>query len=246
MMSRYRILILVAVVAFQLGALGKHFLSPRYKSSAKINIQVGQMSPLQGLVGKMSGFTPYDYESIDLPTRYIKFLKTEKFSQRLGKAVLEHPENWAFLEQIEIGPRTNFITKFFRKNKKVRKEIPLVQLGTKLASWTNLKKIDVDEILVQVVTADPKLSVWATNLFAREAVAALKERELKDLDEAENYLTVQISESEGRLEKIDDFITQFKKNSKAVFRFQIFLTYFYPKLFGWNHSKLIIKFLISL
>ena len=205
--KRWKFFILLGLF-FTLGALIKHKYFPSYPGTGKLIIKDVRNSQLQSIIGHAAGVggeLPIpELKGDDQVIRAEVFLDTHEFYVSVTNRLLE-------LNKLE---HNTFLTNFFKEFKKDQSDPEFVhEVALKLSSLITFNTSKADVLIVDAKSNNKDFSVALVNETLKEAQKNLIERELDDLNRAENYFKLEIDSVRVRLDRIEDStVTKMQKN----------------------------------
>lgn len=193
-----------------------HFMRPSYFASTTLLVSRPQNSPLQAIVGKMTGtaFTPGRMN--EYQEKYVLYLGSQDFRIAAARRLMMDPGFDAYRERLK---KKNPIQKFIQgvmysqlKNVSTTEE-EIETIAKALRSGRFFKK-GFDNIEVSVTSSNPEFSVQLSNFLAESAVEIIAQREIEDLVLARTYVEEQLKLAESRLGTIDTEIVDFRKHNR--------------------------------
>lgn len=196
--KRWKYLLILALI-FALSALVKHKYFPTYPGTGKLIIKDVRNSQLQLVLSSVAG------PGTETPASEVK---GEDVVDR-AQTVLDTHEYYVALAQrlLQIRKETGNISlkNFFKKfegdgsNSEYIHDVANVLSG--IISFNSAKG---GVLVINVKTNNRELSVLVVNEALKEAQKNIIERELEDLDRAENYFHAEIDNVRGRLDGIEN------------------------------------------
>ncbi|MDO9180824.1 MAG: hypothetical protein Q7U04_00380, partial [Bacteriovorax sp.] len=205
-MKRWKYLLILALI-FTLGALIKHKYFPVYPGDGKLIIKDVRNSQLQSVIGRAAGVTEMSYpdqKNDDQVARAEALLDIHEFYVDVANRLIE----------IENKDRSLFLLNFFKdfKTKKTDPEFAH-EVANKLATMISFNTTKADVLIVETKASNKYLSVLLVNETLKSARDNLIERELDDLNRAENYFKLEIDGVRNRLDKIENStVVKMQKN----------------------------------
>jgi uncharacterized protein involved in exopolysaccharide biosynthesis len=196
--TRWKYLVILALL-FLLMALTKHKIFPSYPGTGKLMIKDFRNSQMQSLIGHVAGAGAEvqisDNKGDDLPTRAETILDTHDFYFKVANKLFE-------LKNAGTNPEINT---FFEKYKSKTSDPEYLHLiANELSSIISFVPSKSDILVVNLKTNNRELTVTITNTALVTAQDNLIERELNDLNRAENYIQDEIETVRNRLDNIEN------------------------------------------
>lgn len=194
--QRWKYLIVLALV-FLLGALMKHKYFPSYPGAGKLIIKDVRNSQLQSVISQVAGpdMALSDSRGDDLVTRAETLLDTHEFFYQVANRllVLKNSEKNIALD--------NYFNKFQRSENDPEF---LHEIANTLSNNISFVTTKSDVLIINTKTNNRDLSVILVNETLREAQKNLIDRELDDLNRAENYFKAEIDSVRSKLDRIEN------------------------------------------
>ncbi len=196
--ARWKYLLLLSLV-FTLSALVKHKYFPSYPGTGKLIIKDVRNSQLQSIIGHVAGveaesITP-ELKGEDLVVRAEALLDIHEFYIAVGLRLLE----------IRNQTHNSALINFFNDFKKTEKDPDYIHdVANKISTLITFNSSKADVLVVEVKTNNKELTVMLVNETLKEAQKTLTERELADLNRAENYFRVELEGVRSRLNMIEN------------------------------------------
>ncbi len=196
--KRWKYLLMLALI-FALSALVKHKYFPTYPGSGKLIIKDVRNSQLQLVLSSVAG------PGTETPTSEVK---GEDVVDR-AQIVLDTHEYYVALAQrlLQIRKETGNISlkNFFKKFEGNDNNPEYIHdVANALSSVISFNSAKGGVLVINVKTNNRELSVLVVNEALKEAQKNIIERELEDLDRAENYFHAEIDNVRGRLDGIEN------------------------------------------
>ena len=196
--KRWKYLLMLALI-FALSALVKHKYFPTYPGSGKLIIKDVRNSQLQLVLSSVAG------PGTETPTSEVK---GEDVVDR-AQIVLDTHEYYVALAQrlLQIRKETGNISlkNYFKKFEGNDSNPEYIHdVANALSSVISFNSAKGGVLVINVKTNNRELSVLVVNEALKEAQKNIIERELEDLDRAENYFHAEIDNVRGRLDGIEN------------------------------------------
>jgi hypothetical protein len=205
--KRWKYLIVLALI-FTLGALIKHKYFPSYPGSGKLIIKDVRNSQLQSIIGHAAGMDGElqapELKSDDQVLRAEALLDIHEFYVETAIRLLE----------LKNTTQNMALVHFFGEFKKEESDPEFVHdVANKLSSLISFNTSKADILVVEGKSTNRELTVILVNETLKEAKTNLINRELDDLNRAENYFKVEIDGVRGRLDRIENStVSKMQKN----------------------------------
>ena len=196
--KRWKYLLLLALV-FILGALVKHKYFPMYPGSGKLIIKDVRNSQLQLVLSSVAGpgteSTSSDAKGEDVVDRAETVLDTHEYYVALASRLL----------QIKKETGNLALTNFFSKYEGSEADPEYVHdIANVLSGMINFNSAKGGVLVINAKTYNRELSVLIVNEALKEAQKNIIDRELEDLNRAENYFNEEIANVRTRLDGIEN------------------------------------------
>jgi uncharacterized protein involved in exopolysaccharide biosynthesis len=196
--KRWKYLLLLALV-FILGALIKHKYFPMYPGTGKLIIKDVRNSQLQLVLSTVAGpgteVSSDSSKGDDVVDRAETVLDTHEYYVALAGRLLQMKN-----EQHNIA-----LINFFKKFEGSEKDPEyLHDVGNALSTMITFSSSKGGVLVVNTKTYNRELSVLVVNEALKEAQKNIIDRELEDLNRAENYFNVEIESVRSRLDVIEN------------------------------------------
>ena len=205
--KRWKYFIVLALV-FTLASLIKHKYFPVYPGTGKLIIKDVRNNQLQSILGHAAGV------GSELP---IPELKGEDQVIR-AEAILDIHEFYLAvtnqLLEIKSAQHNLSLSKFFKEFKKNENDPEFVHdVAYKISTLVSFNTSKADVLVVDAKTNNRELTVFLVNETLHIAHDTLINRELEDLNRAENYFKIEIDTVRSRLDSIENStIAKMQKN----------------------------------
>nr|BDT29753.1 hypothetical protein BHI3_32190 [Bacteriovorax sp. HI3] len=193
---RWKYLLMLALL-FTLAALVKHKYFPMYPGTGKLIIKDVRNSQLQLVLSSVAGGTEVspDAKGDDVVDRAETVLDTHEFYVALANRLIQIKN-----EQNSL-PLKNFFKKF--EGKETDPEFPH-DVGNALSGILSFNSGKGGVLTINAKTYNRELSVIILNAALEEAQKNLIDRELEDLNRAENYFNEEIKNARTKLDSIEN------------------------------------------
>lgn len=185
-------------LVFTLGALVKHKYLPAYLGSGKLIIKDVRNSQLQSIIGHAAGVSA-EFSSSDL--------KGEEPAVRAEALLDIHDFYLGVVERLwdlQREERHSALAHFFKSFSKTPTDPEFFhEVAHRLSSMITFNTSKGDILVVEAKSAQRDLTVMLVNETLREAQKRLTERELDDLNRAENYFKQEVDGVRSRLDEIE-------------------------------------------
>lgn len=205
--KRWKYLLVLGLI-FTLGALIKHKYLPSYPGTGKLIIKDVRNSQLQSIIGHAAGLggelpSP-ELKGDDEVSRAEALLDIHEFYVATATRLLN-------LKNEEHNPS---LVNFFHKFGNNENDPEFVhEVGNKLSSLISFNTSKADILVVDAKSYNKDLSVILVNETLKEAQKNLIDRELDDLNRAENYFKLEIDRVRERLDRIENStVNKMQKN----------------------------------
>jgi uncharacterized protein involved in exopolysaccharide biosynthesis len=207
---RWKILLMLGLV-FTLGALTKHKYLPTYPGVGKLIIKDVRNSQLQSIIGHAAGMSAEvaepELKGDDLTVRAEALLDIHDFYVGVTNRLLS----------IKHEVRNPALDSFFSSVKKPEDDPEFVhEAANRIATMINFNTVKGDILTVEAKSGNRDFTVMLVNETLREAQKKLTERELDDLNRAENYFKLEIAEVRGRLDSIENLTVKKMQKSQIL------------------------------
>lgn len=195
---RWKYLLMLGLV-FTLGALTKHKYFPSYPGTGKLIIKDVRNSQLQSIIGHAAGVgseigTP-ETKGEDPATRAETLLDIHDFYVGVAQRLLE----------IKHEVRNPALDSFFASVRKKENDPEFIhEAASKISSMLNFNNTKGDILTIEAKSGNRDFTVMLVNETLREAQKKLTERELDDLNRAENYFKLEIAGVRANLDRIEN------------------------------------------
>lgn len=194
-----------------------HFFSPSYTANTTLLVQRAENSPLQAMMGKMSGASILGGKSNEYQDKYLLYLESHDFFVQCARRLLQREDLKADREKLvhKSAFRKALQGVIYTQIEDLPSgEQEIEDLARVLHRSGSFKKGGFDNIKVAFTSGDYHRAVKVVNFLAESALDILVNREISDLTEAKNFLEVQSRLAEEKLKTFDEAIINFRKNSK--------------------------------
>lgn len=228
--TAYRFEIFVGVAVCMLLAIAHHFYYPRYTAKAFLLVQRAENSPLQAMMGKMTGNQSFSGKRNEYVEKYLQYLNSHEFFLAAARQVKTHPElaeqfapsATSSQDSMSFSAVKNSVKSFLKNLVYVKIADPnasaneIEAIAASLSSGVSFQKSGQDNLIVQVQTSDYKKSVVLANFLAEAAVTTISQSELKELNDAKYYMEVELAAANKRLKEFDSAVITYRKKNSAV------------------------------
>lgn len=196
--KRWKYLIVLALV-FLLAALTKHKYFPSYPGTGKLIIKDVRNSQLQSIIGHVAGVgaesSVPELKGDDLVVRAEALLDIHEFYVSVANRLL------VLRNEVHTEALIHFFNEF-----KLSEDDPefIHAVANKISTLVSFNSSKGDILVVDAKTGNKDLSIILVNETLKEAQQNLTDRELADLNRAENYFQIEIEGVRGRLDKIEN------------------------------------------
>ncbi len=194
---RWKYLLMLSLI-FSLGALTKHKYFPSYPGSGKLIIKDVRNSQLQSIIGRAAGVgadlsTP-ESKGDDAVSRAEALLDIHDFYVAVTKRLLE----------IKHDVNNPALVSFFNSFNRSENDPEFIHVvANKLSTLITFNSTKGDILVIEGKSNNKEFTVMLVNETLLEAQHILTERELDDLNRAENYFKVEIEGVRSRLDSIE-------------------------------------------
>lgn len=205
--KRWKYLIVLALI-FTLGALIKHKYFPSYPGTGKLIIKDVSNSQLQSIIGhaaSMGGeLSSPELKGEDQVVRAEALLNIHEFYVATTKRLLD----------LKRKEQNIALVNFFKEFRNEENDPEFVhEVANRLSSMISFNTSKADILVVDVKSNNRELSVILVNETLKEAQKNLIDRELDDLNRAENYFKLEIEGVRTRLDRIENStVSKMQKN----------------------------------
>ncbi|MFM8270499.1 MAG: hypothetical protein ACKN9V_09955, partial [Pseudomonadota bacterium] len=211
-------LIAVSAAAFAFVALSFHLLFPSYQSRVTLMVNRAQNSPLQALMGKMTGTSILGERNNEYQTKYLLYLESHDFRVAVARRMTEIPAWDSYRKSVTrdtlLGKVIrNLIYSPLKNVPSLDAEIEKIASSLKAGKF---KKKGTDNIELTLKASNPTLSVELINFLSEAAVSLITEREITELKDAKIFVDAQLKDAETRIGGLDDAVVNYRKNSKYL------------------------------
>ncbi|MGZ3788275.1 MAG: hypothetical protein ACXVLQ_07110 [Bacteriovorax sp.] len=195
---RWKYLLMLSLV-FTLGALIKHKYFPSYPGTGKLIIKDVRNSQLQSIIGHVAGVgaeiaTP-ELKGDDLVARAEALLDIHEFYVAVTNRLLD----------IKHDVKNPALESFFSSFNKDENDPEFVhEVANKISNMITFNSSKADVLSIDAKSNNKEFTVMLVNETLREAQENLTERELADLNRAENYFNLEIENVKSRLDLIEN------------------------------------------
>lgn len=211
-----RKMILVGTMFIATAMLVQHVMRPSYRAATTLMVSRAQNSPLQALMGKMTGTNFTSGRTNEYQDKYLLFLASQDFRIAAARMLIKDPafagDRQKWLKKSAFSQFTQSIL-YSKIDHVGRSDVELETVARALRMGLFMKK-GFDNIEVTVNSSNPEQAVRLVNFLATAAVQIISEREIGDLVEARDYVDQQLKIAETRLGEIDTAIVDFRKKNK--------------------------------
>lgn len=196
--KRWKYLLMLALV-FSLAALVKHKYFPTYPGTGKLIIKDVRNSQLQLVLSSVAGpgteSNASEVKGEDVADRAEIVLDTHEYYVALAQRLLQIKK--------ETGnvALTNFFKKFDGRENDPEYPHDIANVLSGIITFSSAKG---GVLTINVKTYNRELSVLIVNEALKEAQKNIIDRELEDLDRAENYFTAELENVRNRLDGIEN------------------------------------------
>ncbi|MEA9355285.1 hypothetical protein SHI21_03695 [Bacteriovorax sp. PP10] len=196
--KRWKYLLMLALI-FALAALVKHKYFPTYPGTGKLIIKDVRNSQLQLVLSSVAGpgteTTSSEVKGEDVVDRAEIVLDTHEYYVALAQRLL----------QIKKETGNIALTNFFKKFEDNESNPEYVHnVANVLSGIITFNSAKGGVLVINVKTNNRELSVLVVNEALKEAQKNIIDRELEDLDRAENYFNAELESVRGRLDGIEN------------------------------------------
>lgn len=196
--KRWKYLLLLALV-FVLGALIKHKYFPMYPGTGKLIIKDVRNSQLQLVLSTVAGpgteVSSSDVKGDDVVDRAQTVLDTHEYYVALANRLL----------QIKNEQKNVALINYFKKFERQESDPEYIHdVGNALANILSFSSAKGGVLIINSKTYNRDLSVLIVNEALKEAQKNIIDRELEDLNRAENYFNLEIENVRSRLDGIEN------------------------------------------
>ena len=196
--KRWKYLLMLALI-FSLGALVKHKYFPTYPGTGKLIIKDVRNSQLQLVLSSVAGpgteSTSSDGKVENVVERAETILDTHEYYVALAQRLL----------QIKKETGNPALTNFFKKFDLKESDPEYVHvIASVLSSMLSFNSAKGGVLVINGKTYNRELSVLVINEALKEAQKTIIERELVDLDRAEDYFNEELANVRSRLDGIEN------------------------------------------
>ena len=196
--KRWKYLLLLALI-FVLGALVKHKYFPMYPGSGKLIIKDVRNSQLQLVLSSVTGpgaeSTFSDVKGEDVVDRAETVLDTHEYYTALASRLLK----------IEKETENLTLNNFFKRYEGSQADPEYVHdIANVLSGMISFNSAKGGVLVINAKTYNRELSVLIVNEALKEAQKNIIDRELEDLNRAENYFNEEITNVRNRLDGIEN------------------------------------------
>lgn len=196
--KRWKYLLMLALI-FALAALVKHKYFPTYPGTGKLIIKDVRNSQLQLVLSSVAGpgteSTASDVKGEDVVDRAETVLDTHEYYVALAQRLIQIKKETGNLSL------TNFFKKFERKESDQEYVHDIANVLSGMITFNSAKG---GVLVINVKTYNRELSVLVVNEALKEAQKNIIDRELEDLDRAENYFNDELANVRSRLDGIEN------------------------------------------
>jgi len=196
--KRWKYLLMLALI-FALAALVKHKYFPTYPGTGKLIIKDVRNSQLQLVLSSVAGpgteSTASDVKGEDVVDRAETVLDTHEYYVALAHRLMQIKKETGNLSL------TNFFKKFGRKESDQEYVHDIANVLSGMITFNSAKG---GVLVINVKTYNRELSVLVVNEALKEAQKNIIDRELEDLDRAENYFNDELARVRSRLDGIEN------------------------------------------
>ncbi|MBI3542197.1 MAG: polysaccharide biosynthesis tyrosine autokinase [Deltaproteobacteria bacterium] len=223
---RHKFLLAFLIITAIITACLEHVSFPSFRVSAIVSVQNTENSYTQqisarlmnGVMGGGSG----PENSREVPEKFFQLLSSFEYDLEVAKALRATKEFEGINPELFVRKglvetlRHKVKKALFHEDPDANLQLSDERLASILGRWIGFGKGGVDNIVVTVTTTDPTLSLQVVNLAAETAVKYITTHELKEIDDGEKYLKVQLEEAEREIKSTDTTITEFKRSNQLL------------------------------
>jgi uncharacterized protein involved in exopolysaccharide biosynthesis len=196
--KRWKYLLMLALI-FALAALVKHKYFPTYPGTGKLIIKDVRNSQLQLVLSSVAGpgteTASSEVKGEDVVDRAEIVLDTHEYYVALAQRLL----------QIKKETGNIALKNFFKKFEDNESNPEYVHnIANVLSGIITFNSAKGGVLVINVKTSNRELSVLVVNEALKEAQKNIIDRELEDLDRAENYFNAELESVRGRLDGIEN------------------------------------------
>ncbi len=216
---KWKLLLLLALIG-TLGALVRHKYFPVYPGEGKILIKDQAGSSLETVLSQFSNSGPVS-STTTLQSRLdrsLSYLETTEFNRALASKIwsqmLDDAQPMEMREEIKLYLKSLNINTEIESN--VEKEAEISRLGNFLRRTLQWNKTQSGLLVVRIKTDRKSWTIHLINEALFVARSFLTSKELKDIDEATRFFTMEIYEVETRLRELELSTMQALKKSDIL------------------------------
>ncbi len=217
----HRILFVILGIIGVSAALADHVLFPSYRATALLYTQPIQNNPLQEVATRLTGSTlQSDVTKDDVPEKYFQELRSFEFAMELAKELKASQEFAAmnkdiFIEKSLLHRWRVWVRHLFIPSAYLA-DLSDEQIAKRLSGWYEATRDSPGSIRISVTTPDMRLSLFLANFIAHAASKYISTQEMRELDDAKNYVLSQLGDTQKTIQDIDQEIVLYKKTNKVA------------------------------
>ena len=213
----------ITVAFFVVLTVADHYFRPSYIAKAALLVQRAENSPLQALMGRMTGNANYGARRNEYLEKYFQYLNSREFFLVSARALRKDDE-------AKAEPKTSNVLRTvvtaFRNAVQNLLYVKVVdpsaianeveELAGKLSSSVRFVKSSQDNLTAEARARNPMEAVRLANALSEVAVKVITESELKELNDAKRYIEAEQASTGARLQEFDSAIVNYRNKNKLV------------------------------
>jgi capsular exopolysaccharide synthesis family protein len=195
----------------------EHFCFPSFKVKASLLVQEANNNPLQAVSAKLSGLSGDEKESTE---RYLAKLRSFDYFLTAANSLKESSyadsikadvftPRWKW---IQLAERTFDVGDHKRKLKQLSNEA----IAQTLMGWVTFGREGQDSIAISVETPEHDLSLLLTNILSEAASSVITDYKLRELNEAEKYVDIELEKSETAIRETGEEIGKYRQVNQSL------------------------------
>jgi len=217
LMVRNRRVFALLIPAALATASVEHFCFPSFKVKASLLVQEANNNPLQAVSAKLSGLSGDEKESTE---RYLAKLRS--FDYFLTAANSLKDSTYADSIKADVfAPRWKWIQLAERTfdvgdHKKKLRQLSSEAIAQTLMGWVTFGRENQDSIAITVETPERDLSLLLTNILSDTASSVITDYKLRELNEADKYVDIELSKGEAAIRDTGEEIVKFRQVNQSL------------------------------
>jgi capsular exopolysaccharide synthesis family protein len=195
----------------------EHFCFPSFKVKASLLVQEANNNPLQAVSAKLSGLSGDEKESTE---RYLAKLRSFDYFLTAANSLKES----SYADSIKadvFAPKWKWIQLAERTfdvgdHKKKLKQLSTEAVAQTLMGWVTFGREGADSIAITVETPEHDLSLLLTNILSEAASSVITDYKLRELNEAEKYVDIELAKSETAIRETGEEIGKYRQVNQSL------------------------------